>query len=147
MPKFFGKVGYEEVIEAQRGIWLPEVKEYPYVGDILRQAFQPQQSSESENDELRLSNIISIVADRRAYEHSSKIRYVCFMGQKWKVTKIEIRAPRLELTLGGVYNDHSPEPKEEDPPSEEPGETEDSEAESPDSPLEDPKEEEGWFVG
>lgn len=143
MPKFFGKVGYEEVVEAQRGIWLPEVREYPYFGDILRQAYQPQQSSESENDDLRLSNEISIVADRRAYEHSSKIRYVCFMGQKWKVTKIEIRSPRLILTLGGVYHDHSPEGEEENQPVEEP-----EEAENPEnSSDEEIKEVEGWFVG
>lgn len=143
MPKFFGKVGYEEVVEVERGIWLPKVKEYPYFGDILRQAFQPQQSSETVNDELRLSNEISIVADRRAYEHSSQIRYVCFMGQKWRVTKIEIRQPRLVLTLGGLYNDHSPEEKDEEPPSEAPGDEVDQE---PDG-SEDSKEEEGWFVG
>lgn len=136
MPKFFGKIGYEEVVETQRGIWLPEIKEYPYFGDILRQAYQPQPSSESENDDLRLSNEISIVADQRAYEHCSKIRYVCFIGQKWKVTKIEIRQPRLILTLGGVYNEHSPEPKEENPDETTPG---DGTTKS--------KEEEGWLVG
>lgn len=104
MAKFYGAVGYEETSRFNRGVWLPEITERKYFGDILRNISQPQESSVSENDDLRLSNEISIVADAYAYENFSKIRYVEYMNQKWKVSKIEVRRPRLILTIGGVYN-------------------------------------------
>ena len=38
------------------------------------------------------------------YENSSTIRYVSWLGVRWKVTNIDIQRPRLILTLGEVYN-------------------------------------------
>lgn len=33
------------------------------------------------------------------------MRYIEFMGAKWKITNIEVQYPRLILTVGGVYNE------------------------------------------
>ena len=33
------------------------------------------------------------------------MRYVEFMGAKWKISSVEVQYPRLILTVGGVYND------------------------------------------
>jgi hypothetical protein len=32
------------------------------------------------------------------------MRYVEFMGTKWKITNIEVQYPRLTLSIGGEYN-------------------------------------------
>lgn len=107
MPRFYGVIGYEETTRVRKGAWLPSIVERKYYGDLIRNISQPQQSTESENDDLRLSNEISIMADAYAYENFSKIRYVEYMKQKWRVTKVEVRRPRLILSIGGIYNIHS----------------------------------------
>ena len=53
---------------------------------------------------LYISNLISIIADPYAYKSFHSMRYVEFMGNKWKVANVEIQYPRLILTIGGLYN-------------------------------------------
>lgn len=62
------------------------------------------QTSESLNDDINVANEISIVADPFAMQNFHKMRYVVFMGEKWKVSSVEVQYPRLILTIGGIYN-------------------------------------------
>lgn len=107
MAKFYGTLGYRDTREVRNGIWLPTFTERQYVGDIIRRTSRAQQSAESENDEITLSNEFSIIADPYAYDNFANLQYVVWMGTKWRVTKTEVRPPRLILTIGGVYNDPS----------------------------------------
>lgn len=106
--KFYGIVGYCETVEGtgdKEGVWIPDVvEERRYTGDVLRNNRRMDSNSESINDNLVVSNSISIVADAYAYEHFFAIRYVEWMGVRWKVTSVEVQRPRLILTIGGVYN-------------------------------------------
>ena len=52
-----------------------------------------------------VANEISIVADPFARENFHRMRYVVFMGAKWKITKVEVGYPRLILTIGGLYHE------------------------------------------
>lgn len=124
MAKFFGKIGYREVKEVRPGINLPVITEREYFGDVLRNISQQQESSTTENDELRLSNEISVIADQWAYECFANIAYIEYIGVKWNVSRVEVRPPRLHLFMGGVYND--PETNEYYP-EEEDGDTESEE--------------------
>ena len=54
-----------------------------------------------------LENVLSIVADPYAKENFQYIRYVEWMGTRWKVTNAEVSYPRIILTLGGMYNGYS----------------------------------------
>jgi hypothetical protein len=83
------------------------VTEISYFGDVIRNSLKSQ-SGESVNNDLSVSNSISIVADMYAREHFSAIRYVEWAGTKWSVTEIEVQHPRLILRLGGVYNGLTP---------------------------------------
>lgn len=104
MARFYGKVGYGIDEESTTpGVWTPSIVERNYYGDVLRQSHRWEQG-ESLNDNLKLSNRISIVADAFAYEHAYAIRYITWMGTQWKVTELEIQRPRIILTIGGVYN-------------------------------------------
>lgn len=107
MAKYYGMIGYAETSELRPGVYLPQIVQFPYVGDLIRNISQSQQSGESENDDLQFSNEISIVADAYAYENFSKIKYAEYLGQKWRVTRVEVRHPRLILHLGSIYNDPS----------------------------------------
>lgn len=103
MAKFCGNIGYIDTVENEAGIWEEQIIEREYYGDLFRNTskFQP---SGGVNDDINIANDISIVADPYANEHFRNMRYVEFMGTKWKITNVEVKYPRLILTVGGVYN-------------------------------------------
>lgn len=106
MAKWFGKIGFAETVETKPGVWEEQITEREYYGDVIRNSRRLQTSSEKINDDLNISNQISIVADPYANEHFYSMRYAEFSGAKWKVTDVEVQYPRLTLTLGGVWNEH-----------------------------------------
>ena len=104
MARWYGKVGYSETVETKPGVWTPQETIREYYGDIPRQSTRWTPDSNSTNDDLRTNAQISIVADAFAYEKFSSIKWVEFMGAKWKVTTADPQPPRIILTLGGVWN-------------------------------------------
>lgn len=103
MAKFYGKIGFADTVETSPGVWTEKIVERNYFGDIIRNT-RRLQSSDQLNDDINISNEISIVADPYANQNFHSMRYVEFMGAKWKITNVEVRHPRLILTVGGVYN-------------------------------------------
>lgn len=103
MAKFYGKIGFADTVEPSPGVWTEKIVERNYFGDIIRNT-RRLQSSDQLNDDINISNEISIVADPYANQNFHSMRYVKFMGAKWKITNVEVRYPRLILTVGGVYN-------------------------------------------
>jgi hypothetical protein len=103
MSKFFGTIGYAVTEEVRPGVWADTIVTRDYYGDLTRNTRQ-MQTSDNLNDNLNISNEISIVADPFARENFHSMRYVEFMGAKWKITNVEVQYPRLILTVGGVYN-------------------------------------------
>ena len=104
MAKFFGKIGYAVTANTSPGVWEEEITEREYFGELLRNTSR-YQSSDKLNDDLNISNEISIVADPFAYQNFHTMRYVDFMGAKWKIINVEVQYPRLILTVGGLYNE------------------------------------------
>ena len=103
MNKFYGKIGYAISEETVQGVWVERIVERSYYGDVIRN-IRRLQSSENLNDDINVSNEISIVADAFANQNFHSMRYVEYMGTKWKVSSIEVKYPRLILSIGGVYN-------------------------------------------
>lgn len=103
MAKFYGPVGYAETVETAPGVWAEQITERLYFGELTRNT-RRLQSSDTLNDDINVANEISIVADPFANQNFHKMRYVGFMGTRWKITGVEVQYPRLILTIGGVYN-------------------------------------------
>lgn len=103
MAKFCGKIGFAKPVESDIGVWTDEIVERLYYGDTIR-IVRRLQSSENLNDDINISHEISIVADAFANENSHLMKYVEFMGAKWKIASVEVQYPRLVLSVGGVYN-------------------------------------------
>lgn len=104
MAKFYGVIGYAETVETAPGVWEEQITEREYFGDLNRNTRRIQ-SADQLNDNLNVTNEISIVADPFAYNHFHSMRYAELYGAKWKITNVEVQRPRLVLTLGGVYTD------------------------------------------
>ncbi len=105
MAKFYGEIGYGETVEtpAGSGVFVDVITEIAYFGDVIRNT-RKLQSGQSLNDDLSVSNSISVIADEYAIAHFFAIRYIRWEGVNWTVTSVEVQSPRLILALGSVYN-------------------------------------------
>jgi len=107
MARFFGRIGYGETKETAPGVFVDDIVEHSYFGDVIRNARNLQQG-ENLNKDLNVQNSISIVADAYANDNFFNIRYVEWAGALWTVSSVEVQSPRLLLRLGEVYNGPTP---------------------------------------
>ena len=101
--KFYGSIGFIEVVEKRPGVKTNTPIERQYAGDVLRRSIR-YQNGESVNDTITPSQQISILADPYARNHVGSMKYVKWMGTPWQISEITVEYPRLILTLGGAYN-------------------------------------------
>jgi len=109
MAKFHGDVGYGDPVEAPSGSgkWKDVMTERPYYGDVTRNT-RRLEPGETLNSDILVDNTISIMSDEHAIKHFFKIKYVRWAGVRWTVTNVEVKPPRLILSLGSVYNGPTP---------------------------------------
>lgn len=103
MAKYYGKIGFAESVESAPGVHVEKIVERNYYGELVRNN-RRLQSANQLNDNINISNEISIVADPYADKNFHMMRYIEFMGTKWKISNVEVQPPRLILTAGGVWN-------------------------------------------
>lgn len=103
MAKFYGAIGYAEMVKGKPGVYKEKITEKMYSGELIRNT-RRLQSADQLNDNINVANEISIISDPFANENFHSMRYVEFMGAKWKITNVEVQYPRLILIIGGVYN-------------------------------------------
>lgn len=104
MGKWYDAIGFAIISETEPGIWEESIEEHTCYGDVVRNS-RRLQSADKINDDINISNQISIVADPFAVNNIYAMRYAKFMGAKWKISDVEVQYPRLLLTLGGLYNE------------------------------------------
>jgi len=104
MAKYFGTLGFSETVETKPGYWVPQITEKDYYGDILNVSKKYQSNDRITND-IDIYNKISIVCDLYAASNMHNIIFAEWQGAKWKIKSIELKMPRLILTLGGVYKE------------------------------------------
>lgn len=103
--KFYGKIGFSVTKEDSEnsGVWTESIVEKMYYGDFTRLSKQSSSGSQL-NDNFTINGSFSILLDSFAMSNYSHIRYVEFMGTKWKISTVEIQYPRINLTTGGIFN-------------------------------------------
>lgn len=104
MAKFYGNIGFLDTVQTEPGIWEETYNVVPYYGDLVRNTSRWQNSG-GVNDNITINNSISIIADPYASENFQKMRYVEFMGAKWKIESVEVQYPRLILSVGGEWRE------------------------------------------
>ena len=104
MAKFYGAIGFADLVEKSPGVWDESIVEHNYFGDVERHT-RMLQPTDQVNDNIDISSQISIVADPYANGHIHAMRYVAYMGAKWKIKSVDTtKPPRLVLTIGGLYH-------------------------------------------
>lgn len=102
--KFYGKIGYIETVEVTNGRFEEQViAEKDAYGDVFTYR-RRLENNQQQNKDVTLSNHISVLLDPFMQDHFHDIRYVLWQGVRWEAHSIELSWPRLNITLGGVYN-------------------------------------------
>ena len=104
MGRFYGVIGYAETKQTEPGVFEEVITERNYFGDVNR-SNRRLESSGNINDNININNEISIVADPYAIQNIYAMRYIEWMGTKWKITNVEVQYPRLKLNVGGLWNE------------------------------------------
>lgn len=108
MSKWYGIIGFGATEEGVPGVYTERIVERPYYGEVTRDV-KNAEAGESLNDDINISNDINIVSDAYAYQNFHLMKYVTYMGARWKVRSVQVGRPRLFLSIGGVYNGPTPE--------------------------------------
>jgi hypothetical protein len=108
MAKFYGIIGYAITKVTTPGVWVDDVVERKYTGDVLK-ASRNWRSTENVNPDLTISETISIIADGFILENAQYMKYVKWRGAAWTIESITIERPRVILGIGGLYNGETAE--------------------------------------
>ena len=113
MAKFYGVIGYVLTVEDPEApsSYIFQTEEREYSGDVTRN-LSKYESGGQVVDDFNISNTISIVADPFAFQNFQAMKYIEYMGAKWKIRNAEVQYPRIILNIGGVWNGD----EEEEPP-------------------------------
>ena len=103
MARYYGSIGFAVSEESCPGVWRDMITEKKYKGTITRNSVRWSVDSDA-SDKFRVDNAISVIADPYIEAHVSDIRYAVWLGQKWKVSSVQINSPRIVLQLAGEYN-------------------------------------------
>ena len=105
MAKISCLVGYASgQKETKPDVFEETYEEHRMKGDLIK-LYKQAAAGDLRIDDASLDNRFSLVGGSFAFANFSKIKYVEYLGQKWKVTGVEVERPRLILTVGGVWNE------------------------------------------
>lgn len=107
MAKFSGSIGYALPKESKPGVWIDEIVEKNYRGDVVldQRRWRP---GEKANDDLNIDNSISIIANTYAYDNIGNMKYIVWNNTPWKIQSFIISRPRIVIQIGGIYNGERP---------------------------------------
>ncbi len=103
MAKYRGTIGFMETVETAPDVWEEFIVTRAYSGDVIKNT-RRWENGEHLNDNLNISNTISVVLDPYAERNFHRIRFITYMGARWKVKNVEVNRPRLVFQIGDVYN-------------------------------------------
>lgn len=108
MAKYYGNIGFATQVETSPGIWEDAIVRRLYKGDVIRNS-RRYDNAEGINDEFSLGNTFSIISDAFLYSHIPALRYLEYLGAKFKITSVDIDRPRVTISVGGVYVSDEPQ--------------------------------------
>lgn len=103
MAKFWGPIGIKRGSrETDPGIFEEVIEEVEVAGEMrnLRTRWQGHE----QRDTVSAKHILSVVTPEDSIIDFTEVVYVVWQGRKWSTVAIQYKRPRVELTLGGLYN-------------------------------------------
>ena len=105
MARFYGKIGFAVMEETKPGIYRETYTERSYKGDVLNRRYR-WQDTDHFNEDISVTNEISIIADNFANTNIGTMRYVRWLNQVFEIESatIDLDRHRITLSLGGIFN-------------------------------------------
>lgn len=98
-------IGYSVTEEIEPGIYSPNnITEKTYIADVVNNFNANYVSQDKINSDIKFSQTVSVLADPYAIENLGNMIYVKHLGLKLSIVSISFVHPRVQITLGGVYN-------------------------------------------
>jgi hypothetical protein len=103
MTKFRGNIGLNRgPVESDPGIFSQVIEDVEVTGEMLNLGLGWQ--GVGMQDSLSAKHILSIIIPEEESVEFNEVVYVEWHSRRWNVTSIEYKRPRINLTLGGLYN-------------------------------------------
>lgn len=103
MARFWGTIGLNRgFVEGPPGVYKPTVEEIEVTGELRQERLSWGQANLREG--LRAGHILSIVTPDDGEIDFGEVEYIVWQGKKWDVVKVVYKRPRVELSMGGLYN-------------------------------------------
>jgi hypothetical protein len=100
--RFSGNIGIASgQIEPSPGVFEEQFEEIKVTGTMRRNSAR---WSSMKSSEPRAKHILSIIPPETSTVDINEVVYIWWKGRKWSVVDIEYIHPRVQLTLGGLYN-------------------------------------------
>lgn len=100
-----GELGFAVTVETQPGTHELVFEEKTFRGEMLSNR-QITKQGEQVVPGLVLANKISIIGTEYVFDNAARLVYVKLRNVAWSISSIEIKHPRLYLTLGTTYNEN-----------------------------------------
>lgn len=104
--RWHGPIGFAITSESESepSVYLQSIEERQYRGEVYNRRSYFDNGS-GPNDNLHLTQEVSIVSDPYLISHYGQMVYLGLDGVKWRITAVKVDRPRLRLTLGDVWNE------------------------------------------
>lgn len=102
--KYNGKVGFVITRETSPGTWTPQTEVREVLGDVLLRNIR-ETDAQSINTNVDISQQISFVYDNFLIQNMFVMQWMEWMGKKFKISKIDVRPPRMIVTLGQSFGE------------------------------------------
>lgn len=104
MTRYLGFIGINRgAVETAPGIFTEVIDAIEVSGEMRQsRATWPQAGM---RDGVQLAHVLSIVAPEDSDVDFNEVVYIEWQNHKWAVTQIQYKRPRVELSLGGLYDE------------------------------------------
>ena len=103
MSRFWGTIGLNRgFVETAPGVHKSTIEELEVDGEMRNLGARTPAAGQREGVKAR--HVLSIVTPDDGEIDFTEVVYIVWHGRKWAAVAIEYKRPRVELTLGGLYN-------------------------------------------
>lgn len=103
MSRFWGIIGLNRgFVETAPGVHTSNIEELEVDGEMRN--LGARMPNAGQRDGVKARHVLSIVTPEDSVVDFTEVVYIIWQTRKWAVVAIEYKRPRIELTLGGLYN-------------------------------------------
>lgn len=110
--KYSGRLGFVLTEQTSPGTWTPRTEIRQVTGDVVQRTIR-ENDTQSINPDVIFDQQISFLYDTFMTQNMFVLEWIEWAGKKWKISKIDIRPPRMIVTIGKEWIEEGDDDKAE----------------------------------